>query len=137
MDIPHWKYKRPSGTRWVEHQASNINLHNHNLPILIGFFNQQISQPHNASIKKIKADLEGYRSNICNVDRIVFSGAKQDVLNVVQPLSKVMQENSLIMPSIITSCAKTLKSIGKLNEIILTKGPDAFKDSELFPHATR
>ena len=29
MGIKNWKYKRPAGTRWVEHQAANINSHSH------------------------------------------------------------------------------------------------------------
>lgn len=135
MGISHWKYKRPSGTRWVEHQIANINSHNHNLPILIGFLNQQISSPHNVSIKKIKAEMEGHKSNICHVDRIIYVGAKQDVLNLIRPLGKVLQDNSLILPSLITCCARTLKSVKKLDQILLQEGTDAFNRPELFPNA--
>ena len=74
MGLPYWKYKRPLGTRLVENQAANLKSHNHNLPILIGFLNQQIATPHNQSIKKIKATLEGMKSEICNVDKIIYAG---------------------------------------------------------------
>lgn len=137
MGLQHWKYKRPSGSRWTEHQVANIKSHLHNLPILIGFLNQQITEPHNATMKKIQADLEGYKANICNVDRIVFAAAKQDVLAMIQPLTKIMQENSLILPSVISSCAKTLSSLKKLDEKFIKEKSNILKLPEIFPNAAR
>lgn len=137
MGLEHRKYKRPSGTRWVEHQAANINAYGHNLPILIGFFDQQISNPHNASIKKVKSTLEGLRSNICQTERIIFCGVKEDVLSIVQPLSKVLQENSLILPALITCCSKTLKSIKKLDELLERDGLEALNNAEVFPSTAK
>ena len=52
------KYKRPSGTRWVEHQRQYLESHNHNLPILMAFLDQQISAPYNQSIRKVKATFQ-------------------------------------------------------------------------------
>ena len=34
----HVRYKRPTGTRWVEHQAAAIDSYLINLPAMIGFF---------------------------------------------------------------------------------------------------
>ena len=135
MGIPHWKYKRPAGTRWVEHQAANINSHNHNLPILIGFLNQQIASPHNVSMKKMQATLAGHKADICHVDKVIYAGVKQDVLTVIQPLSKVLQNNSLILPALITCCVKTLKTVKKLDELLSNEGPDALRRSKVFPSA--
>ena len=137
MGIKYWKYKRPSGTRWTEHQVANINSNLHNLPILIGFLNQQISMPHNASIKKIKSDLEGYKASICNVDRIIYAAAKKDVLAIIQPLTKIMQENSIILPSVISSCANTLKTFKKLNERVIAEESNILGDTNIFPTSAR
>ena len=59
MELPRRKYKQLSGTRWVEHRTEALDSHLINLPILIGFCDQQISSPHNNAIKKLKSKLEG------------------------------------------------------------------------------
>ena len=45
-------YKRLSGTRWVEHGIPALKSHLHNLPILIGFCDQQMKELHNQTMKK-------------------------------------------------------------------------------------
>ena len=60
--IPYIHYKRPSGTRWVEHQSAALNSHINNLSIFIEFCNNQILHPHNAQIKKIQSKLESYKN---------------------------------------------------------------------------
>ena len=35
--IDYLCYKRPRGTRWVEHQSAALKSHLHNLPVMIGF----------------------------------------------------------------------------------------------------
>lgn len=45
------KYKT-IGNSVCKHEAAFLNSHNHNLPILVGFLNQQTATPHNQSIKK-------------------------------------------------------------------------------------
>ncbi len=51
--VSYEQYKHPTGTRCVEHQADALKSHFKNLPVLLGFCNQQISSPHNKSIKDI------------------------------------------------------------------------------------
>ena len=55
--------KRLSGTRWVEHRIAALESHLHNLPILIGFCDQQIKQLHNQTMKKLVPVLEGICKN--------------------------------------------------------------------------
>ena len=62
-------YKWPSSTCCVEHQSAELNLHISNLPIFIGFCNNQILHPHNAQIKKIQSKLEGYRNDVCETKK--------------------------------------------------------------------
>ena len=66
------KYLRPSGTWWVEHQEAALKSHIHNFPVFNGFCNNQITNPHNDQIKKIKAKLEGFKDDICATKRLVF-----------------------------------------------------------------
>ena len=53
MGTPQRRYKRLSGTRWVEHRVAALDSLLDNLPILIGFCDQQIRPPHNATIKNL------------------------------------------------------------------------------------
>ena len=50
--ICYKRFKRLTGNRWAGHQAMTLNLHLGDLPILIGFCDQQIKSP-NATIKKL------------------------------------------------------------------------------------
>ena len=127
------KYKRPAGTRWVEHQVANLESHNHNLRILIAFLDQQISEPYNSSITKVKPTLEGLRSDICHTDRILFNFVKQDILAIIRPLSKILQENDLIMPSLVSNCKRLISVFGKLEKLFDREGIDAFSNVEIFP----
>ena len=54
-----FKYKRPTGTRWVEHQVDALESFIKNLPIFLGFANQQISDPYNQQMKDSKPKLQG------------------------------------------------------------------------------
>ena len=53
MGVDKKYYKRLSGTRWVEHRIGALESHLNKLPILIGFCDQQIKQPHNQTMKKL------------------------------------------------------------------------------------
>ena len=74
--------KRPTRTRWVEHQVDSLASMFHNLPIFIGFANQQIRSPYNKQMKGVKTKLQGMQKQTTNVDKLVFSAIKQDVLAV-------------------------------------------------------
>ena len=90
--IEHIKYKRPSGTWWVEHQVAALKSHIHNFPVFIGFCNNQITNPHNNQIKKIKAKLKGFKDDICETKCLVFEAVKFDVLQILSPVSKTLQK---------------------------------------------
>ena len=80
--IEYIKYKRPSETRWVEHQVAALKSHIHNFPVFIGFCNNQITNPHNNQIKKIKVKLEGIKDDICETKHFAFEAVKFDVLQI-------------------------------------------------------
>ena len=77
MELPRRKYKQLSGTRWVEHRIEALDSHLINLPILIGFCDQQISS-HNSTIKQLKLKLEGVRKSVTSVMALIFNSVKLD-----------------------------------------------------------
>ena len=112
------KYKRPSGMRWVEHQVDNLVSQNHNLPILIRFFNQQIIAPHNESVRKIKDTYISHKNDATTLDYVIFNGAKEDILGILRPLSKSFQENALLLPSLLTNISRTLHTLTKFQKLV-------------------
>ena len=56
------KYKRPEGTRWVEHSVELISSHLQNLEVFTAFCNQQIQQPHNKTMKELVPKMEGIKT---------------------------------------------------------------------------
>ena len=102
--IPYICHKWPKGTRWVEHQSPELNSHINNLSISIGFCNNQILRPHNAQIKKVKSKLEGYKNDMCETKKVIFEAIKLDVRHLLEPLSKTLQEVSLLTPKLLSVC---------------------------------
>ena len=132
MELPRRKYKRLSGTRWVEHRIEALDSHLINLPILIGFCDQQISSPHNSTIKKLKSKLEGVRKSVTSVMPLIFNSVKLDVLEVVPPMSKILQETSLLSPTLLTTCTVTMENISRMSDLI-ENWKEKGKIKELFP----
>ena len=88
--IEYIQYKRPSGTRWVEHQVAALKSYIHNFPVFIGFCNNQITNHHNNQIKKIEAKLESFKDDICETKRLIFEVVEFDVLQTLSPVSKTL-----------------------------------------------
>ena len=125
--VNYEQYKRPIGTRWVEHQADALKSHLKNLPVLIGFCNQQISSPHNKSIKDIVPKLTGIKNTLANTAKVIFSASKLDVLLMLLPMSKVLQKAELLAPELITCCQRALKNMAKLSIVLEEEGCEAVK----------
>ena len=134
--IEYRKYKRPSGTQWVEHQVAALKVHIHNFPVLIGFCNNQITNPHNNRIKKIKTELEGFKDDVCETKHLVFEAVKFDVLQIFSPVSKTLQEVSLLTPKVMSVYRKVMKSVDKLLILLDHDGGDAFQRNDIFPTAS-
>ena len=111
--LPRHQYKRPGRTCWVEHQETALKASNKNLPILIGFCNHQILSPHNTTVQ-IVPKLKGYLSNVAKTELVIFDSAKQDLLSILCPLTKVLQDCSLVALALITTYSSTLRTILKL-----------------------
>ena len=126
--------KRLSGTRWVEHRIAALESHLHNLPVLIGFCDQQIKQLHNQTMKKLVPVLEGIHKNIISTKSLLFDSVKLDILNLLQPMSKILQDTSLLSPTFITTCEVTMQNVKCMKNLVEEKQREAFHDSELFHH---
>ena len=52
---------------------------------------------------------------------------------MIRPFSKILQDNSLLLPSVISSNAKTINSFDKLVKLLEKEGANAFSYPEIFP----
>ena len=136
MELPRRKYKQLSGTRWVEHRIEALDSHLINLPILIGFCDQQISSSHNSTIKKLKSKLEGVRKSVTSVMALIFNPVKSDVLEVVRLMSKILQETLLLSPTLLTTCTVTMENISWMSDLI-ENWKEKGKIKELFPRTLK
>lgn len=133
MGIPYKRFKRLSGTRWVEHRVTGFDSHLENLPILIGFCDQQIKSPHNATITKLVPTLQGIRKNVATTTSLIFNVVKLDILAVLRPMSMILQDVNLLSPQFLT----TIKNVNQLCTLINNKKRNAFTDKELFPRTIK
>ena len=132
MELPRRKHKWLSGTRWVEHRIEALDSHLINLSILIGFCDQQISSPHNNTIKKLKSKPEGVRKNVTSMMDLIFNSVKLYVLEVARPMSKILQETSLLSPTFLTTYTVTVENISPMSDLI-ENWKEKGKIKELFP----
>ena len=70
--------------------------------------------PHNNQIRKIKAKLESFSDDICETNRLVFEAVKFVLLQILSPVSKTLQEVSLLTPKVMSMCRKVMRSFDKL-----------------------
>lgn len=139
MGIPLKRYKRLTGTRWVEHRLAALDSHLDNLPILIGFCDQQIRAPHNDTIKKLVPTLEGIRKSVANTTSLIFNAAKLDILAILRPMSMILQDTTLLSPQFLTTCQMTVDNVNRMHTLLNDEGGecDILKDEELFPRTVK
>ena len=65
-------------------------------------------------MKDVVPKPQGMLKTNTSVDTLIFSAIKQDVLSYLLLTSKVLQEITLIMPKLITTCASVVANIKKL-----------------------
>ena len=134
--IEYIKYKRPSGTHWLEHQLAALKSHIHNLPVFIRFCNNQVTNSDNNQIKNIKSKLEGFKDDICETKHLVFEAVKFDVWQSLSPVSKNLQEVSLLTPKVMSLCRKMMRSFDKLLILLYCDGRDACQRDDVFRTAS-
>ena len=83
-------------------------------------------------MKKLVPILEGICKNITSTKSFLFNSVKADVLNLLQPMSKILHD-MLLSPSFTTTCEVTMQNV-KCMKNLEEKQRKAFHDSELFHH---
>ena len=133
------RFKTDSRTSWVEHQAIATSVYLTNLPITVtaGFFNHQIASPYNASMKFAVPKMEGFEKSMCKTSHIVFHAVKLDMLQLIIPVSKILQDNVLISPEFIMLCQTVINSVQKAHKLLSSKCVDAFLEKNVFPETNK
>ena len=73
------------------------------------------------------------KTNITNLKRILFEYIKMEILATIRPLSKILQEISLISPEFVTVCKMKLENVSIMHTILENKGQEAFCCKTIFP----
>lgn len=68
-----YRYKRPSGTRWVSHQLTALSMHLRNLHTMLAFSNEPVETPYNNTVKKEKARTEGICKDVSDLKLLLMS----------------------------------------------------------------
>ena len=85
-------------------------------------------------MKKLVPILEGICKNIASLKSLLFNSVKLDILNLLQPMSKILQDLLLLSPTFITTCEVTMQNVKCMENLVEEKQREAFHDSELFHH---
>ena len=59
---------------------------------------------------------------------VVFEAIKLDVLRLLEPVSKTLQESSFLTPKLLSVCRNGIKVLKKLLHLLNRDGSDAFDD---------
>ena len=85
-------------------------------------------------MKKLVPVLEGTRKNIANTKSLLFNSVNLDILNLLQPMSKILQDTLLLSPTFIITCEVTMQNVKRMRNLVEEKQRETFHDSELFHH---
>ena len=69
-----------------------------------------ISVKHALFLKQLKLTLEDFKNDICGTICLVFEAVKIDVLQILPPVSKTLQEVSPLTPKVMSVCRKVMRS---------------------------
>ena len=69
---------------------------------------------------------EGFKKSMCKTSHIVFHAVRLDMLQLIRPVSKILQDNALISPEFITLCQTVINNVQKAHKLLRSKGVDAF-----------
>ena len=84
-------------------------------------------------MKDSKPKLQGLLTNNLEIMKIVFNTVKVDIFSVLHPVSKILEESSLLLPQLITICSYAIKTVKKMKKLIETH-ENPFANPEFFPN---
>ena len=76
------------------------------------------------------------RKRVTSVAALIFNSVKLDVLEVVQPISKILQETLLLSPTFLTNCTVIMENISWMSDLI-ENCKEKGKIKELFPRTLK
>ena len=91
------------------------------LPILIGFLDQQIQSPHNATIEKLVSKMKGIRKNIAQTKSVIFNSIKLEILALLRPMSNILQKIDLLLPEFLTTSQMTCTILAECVHCLMTR----------------
>ena len=68
--------------------------------------------------------------------KVIFEAIKLDILRLLEPVSKILQEVSLLTPKLLLVCRKAIKSFEKLLLLLNRDGKEAFHRNDIFKTAS-
>ena len=71
----------------------------------------------------------------CKLEKLFFNYIKMDILSVMRPISKTFQDNSLLLPEMITVASSTIKTLKKLDKLI--RDQETLLKPEFFPSVNK
>ena len=83
-------------------------------------------------MKCSKTKLPRLLTDNSDIKKIVFYTIKIDILSILCPGSKILQESNLLLPELITTVSTAMKTIIKIKKLLETP-EDPFGNAELFP----
>ena len=83
-------------------------------------------------MKDSKVKLQGLLTDNSDIKKIVFNTIKIEILSVLHPASKILQESNLLLPELITIVSTAMKTVKKMKMLVETH-KDPFRNVELFP----
>ena len=114
-----------------KHQVDALDSSIKNLPIFLGFPNQQTSDPYNQQMKDCKAKLQVLLTDNSDIKKIVFNTIKVDIFSVLRPVSKILQKSDLLVPQIITVSSSAIITVKMMKKLVETH-EDPFINPEFF-----
>ena len=67
----------------------------------------------------------------------MFHAVKLDMLQLIRPVSKILQDNALISPEFITLCQTLINNAQKAHNLLSSKGVNAFSEKNVFPETNK
>ena len=83
-------------------------------------------------MKDSKPKLQGLLTDNSDITKIIFNTIKVDILLVLCPVRKILQESILLLPQLITICSSAIKTVKKMKKLVETH-KDPFANPEFFP----
>ena len=74
---------------------------------------------------------------MCKTNHIVFHTVQLVMLQLIRPVSKILQDNGLVSLEFITLCQTVISNVQKAYKLVSSEGMDAFLGKNVFPEINK